>query len=69
MSRRGSRPGPGRGMKKSMARGGAVTGAGRGRGTPKGQSKKVFPPSQNGLEKKGDSSLEIYNTDSLIKEV
>lgn len=69
MSRRGSRPGPGRGMKKSMARGGAVTGAGRGRGTPKGQSKKVFPPSQNGLEKKDDSSLEIYNTDSLIKEV
>lgn len=68
MSRRFGRPRPGRGMKKSGARGGAVTGAGRGRGTSKGQPKKDFPPSQNGLGK-DDSFLEIYSTDSLIKEV
>ncbi|XP_028116068.1 protein EMSY-LIKE 3-like isoform X1 [Camellia sinensis] len=50
-----------------MARGGAVAGAGRGRGIAKGQSKKVFPPSQNGIGKKGD--IEILHTDTLVKEV
>ena len=69
MSRRGGRPRPGRGMKKSATRGGGVAGAGRGRAPSKGQTKKDFPPSQNGLEKKDDGFLEIYNTDSLIKEV
>ncbi|KAK9273872.1 hypothetical protein L1049_018684 [Liquidambar formosana] len=69
ISRRGGRPGPGRGSKKSMARGGAVTGAGRGRGTTKGQSKKDFQPSQNGIGKKASGDIEILHTDTLIKEV
>lgn len=68
MSRRGGRPRPGRGTKKSAARGGSVTGAGRGRALSKSQSKKDIPPSQNGLGK-DEGFLEIYNTDSLIKEV
>ena len=52
-----------------MARGGAVTGAGRGRGTPKGQSKKDFQLSQNGIGKKAVGDIEIVHTDTLIKEV
>ncbi|XP_040993331.1 protein EMSY-LIKE 3-like isoform X2 [Juglans microcarpa x Juglans regia] len=62
-------PGPGRGVKKSMARGGAVTGAGRGRGMSKGQSKKEFSLSQNGIGKKAMGDIEIVHTDTLIKEV
>lgn len=69
VSRKGGHPGPGRGLKKSMARGGAVTGAGRGRGTSKGQSKKDFPLSQNGIGKKAMGDIEIVHTDTLIKEV
>ncbi|GMY16137.1 protein EMSY-LIKE 3 [Fagus crenata] len=69
VSRKGGRPGPGRGAKKPMARGGAVTGAGRGRGTPKGQSKKDFQLSQNGIGKKAVGDIEIVHTDTLIKEV
>ncbi|KAA8525102.1 hypothetical protein F0562_007034 [Nyssa sinensis] len=69
MSRRGGRSGPGRGFKKSMARGGAIAGAGRGRGITKGQPKKDFPPSQNGIGKKALGDIEILHTDTLIKEV
>ncbi|XP_023903424.1 protein EMSY-LIKE 3 isoform X1 [Quercus suber] len=71
VSRKSGRPGPGpgRGGKKTMARGGAVIGAGRGRGTPKGQSKKDFPLSQNGIGKKAVGDIEIVHTDTLIKEV
>ncbi|XWS73472.1 hypothetical protein CRYUN_Cryun02cG0132000 [Craigia yunnanensis] len=70
ISRRGGRPGPGRGFKKSMARGDGVAGAGRGMGSLKGQAKKDFPLAQNGVGKKvlvGD--IEILHTDTLIKEV
>ncbi|KDP25135.1 hypothetical protein JCGZ_22670 [Jatropha curcas] len=67
--RRGSRPGPGRGNKKPMARGGALAGGGRGRGTMKGHSRKDFPLSQNGIGKKAMGDIEILHTDSLIKEV
>ncbi|KAJ9164416.1 hypothetical protein P3X46_023994 [Hevea brasiliensis] len=66
---RGGWPGPGRGNKKSMARGGALAGAGRGRGTMKGQSRKDFPLSQNGIGKKAVGDIEILHTDTLIKEV
>ena len=66
---KGGRSGPGRGFKKSMARGGAVAAAGRGRGTRKGQSKKDFPPSKNGIGKKALVDIEILHTDTLIKEV
>lgn len=52
-----------------MARGAAVPGAGRGRGTLKGQFKKDFPLSQNGIRKKALSDIEILHTDTLIKEV
>ncbi|KAG8653119.1 hypothetical protein MANES_06G169500v8 [Manihot esculenta] len=67
---RGGWPGPGRGNKKSMAaHGGALAGAGRGRGTMKGQSRKDFPLSQNGIGKKALGDIEILHTDTLIKEV
>ncbi|XP_043691404.1 protein EMSY-LIKE 3-like isoform X1 [Telopea speciosissima] len=69
ISRRVGRGGPGRGVKKSIGRGGALPGAGRGRGTAKGQSKKDFPPSQNGIGKKASDDIEILHTDTLIKEV
>ncbi|XP_010928831.1 protein EMSY-LIKE 3 isoform X2 [Elaeis guineensis] len=60
---------PGRGAKKSTGRGGAIPGAGRGRGTLKNQSKKDFAPSQNGIGKKRTDDIEILHTDTLIKEV
>ncbi|KAF4359193.1 hypothetical protein F8388_005302 [Cannabis sativa] len=69
VTRKGGRPGPGRGSKKSMTRGGAVPGIGRGRGTPKGQPKKDFPLQQNGIGKKSMGDIEILHTDTLIKEV
>ncbi|KAG8471606.1 hypothetical protein CXB51_036495 [Gossypium anomalum] len=59
ISRRGGRPGPGPGIKKSMAHGGGVVGAGRGRGNLKGQGKRDFPLTQNG----------VWEKDTLIKEV
>ena len=42
---------------------------GRGRGVTKGQSRKDFPPSQNGIGKKGSDEIQILHTDTLIKEV
>ncbi|WCJ36986.1 Emsy N Terminus (ENT)/ plant Tudor-like domains-containing protein [Euphorbia peplus] len=71
IARRGGQPGPGpgRGNKKPMARGGAIVGSGRGRGTLKGHSKKEFPLSQNGIGKKALGDIEILHTDTLIKEV
>ncbi|XP_059645402.1 protein EMSY-LIKE 3-like isoform X2 [Cornus florida] len=68
VSRRSGRGGLGRGVKKSMARGGAV-GVGRGRGISKGPSKKDFPTSENGIGKKALGDIEIFHTDTLIKEV
>ncbi|KAK8543341.1 hypothetical protein V6N12_015896 [Hibiscus sabdariffa] len=69
ISHRGGRPGPGLGIKKSMGHGGAVVGAGRGRGSIKGQVKKNFPLAQNGVGKKVLGDIEILHTDTLIKEV
>ncbi|KAA3485911.1 protein EMSY-LIKE 3-like [Gossypium australe] len=69
ISRRGSRPGRGPGIKKSMAHGGGVVGSGRGRGNLKGQGKKDFPLTQNGVGKKVLGDIEILHTDTLIKEV
>ncbi|XP_077215542.1 protein EMSY-LIKE 3-like [Tasmannia lanceolata] len=63
------RGGPGRGIKKPMGRGSGVPGAGRGRGAPKNQFKKDFPPSQNGIGKKGPDDIELLRTDNVIKEV
>lgn len=44
-------------------------GAGRGRGLTKSQSRKDFPSSHNGIGKKGPDSIQLLNTDTLIKEV
>ncbi|XP_076940793.1 protein EMSY-LIKE 3-like [Bidens hawaiensis] len=44
-------------------------GGGRGRGMTKGQTRKEFPPSQNGIGKKGLDDIRLLNTDTLIKEV
>ncbi|GKU94158.1 hypothetical protein SLEP1_g7687 [Rubroshorea leprosula] len=68
ISHKAGRPGPGRGIKKSMSRGGGVA-AGRGRGTIKGQAKKDFPLSQNGVGRKASGHIEILHTDTLINEV
>lgn len=67
--RKGGQAGPGRGLKKSMSRGGAVTGAGKGRGMTKVQPKKDFTSSQNGSRKKPTADIEILHTDTVIKEV
>lgn len=69
VSRKSGHPGPGQGVKKSVSRGGAVTRGGRGRGTLKGQTKKDFSSSQNGIGKKAKGDIEIVHTDTLIKEV
>ncbi|MED6130879.1 Protein EMSY-LIKE 3, variant 2 [Stylosanthes scabra] len=70
ISQRGVRGGPGRGMKKSMSRGGAITVAGRGRGMTKVLPKKNFMSSQtNGCRKKPPSDIELLHTYTLIKEV
>ncbi|KAI7726377.1 hypothetical protein M8C21_018837 [Ambrosia artemisiifolia] len=64
--------GPGHGIGRPVGREsgpGGGRGRGRGRGMPKGQTRKVFPPSQNGIGKKGLDDLQLYNTDTLIKEV
>nr|DAD42212.1 TPA_asm: hypothetical protein HUJ06_000442 [Nelumbo nucifera] len=66
---RSGRGGPGRGVKKSIGRGGVVPGAVRGRGTTKVPPKKDFPPSQNGIGKKSSDDIEILHTETLIKEV
>lgn len=64
------RGGPGRGIKKSVGRGGAsMQGTGRGRGSAKHSSKKDLPPSQNGIGKRGSDIIEILHTETLIKEV
>lgn len=63
------RGGPGRGFKKTLGRGVALPNAGRGRGTIKTQSKKEFPPSQNGTGKKNSNDIEILHTETLLKEV
>ncbi|KAI4323349.1 hypothetical protein L6164_022963 [Bauhinia variegata] len=64
---RGGYGGSGHGMNRSVGRDG-VPGAGRGRGT-KGQSRKDFLPSQNGIGKKAPDDIQIRHTDTLIKEV
>ncbi|GAB2276973.1 Protein EMSY-LIKE 3 [Dionaea muscipula] len=69
ISNRGGRGGTGRGFKKSMARAGSTIGAGRGRGSSKGQSKKDVFLSQNGIGRKASGDIELYHTDTLIKEV
>lgn len=51
-----------------MSRGGAVTGAGRGRGMTKVKPKKDTS-SRNGSRKKPTDDIEILHTDTLIKEV
>lgn len=55
-------------MNRSVGRDG-VPGAGRGRGAAKGQSRKDFLSSQNGLGKKVHDDIQILHTDTLIKEV
>ncbi|KAK9283615.1 hypothetical protein L1049_011865 [Liquidambar formosana] len=65
---RGGYGGSGHGMKRSMGRD-SVPGAGRGRGISKGQSKKDFPLSQNGIGKKAPDDIHILHTETLIKEV
>ncbi|KAI4340568.1 hypothetical protein MLD38_025389 [Melastoma candidum] len=67
-SRRGSRPGQGRGNKKPLTRGGQ-SGVGRGRGTAKSQSNKDNPLSQNGVGNKALGDIKLLHTDTLIKEV
>jgi hypothetical protein len=69
ISHRGGHSGQARGIKKTLSRGGVIPGAGRGRGLIRGQSKKEFPPSQNGIGRKVSDDIELLNTDTLVKEV
>ncbi|XP_057978735.1 protein EMSY-LIKE 3-like isoform X2 [Malania oleifera] len=68
ISYRGGYGGAGHGMNRSLGHDGHP-GAGRGRGVTKGQFKKDFPPSQNGIGKKALDDIQILHTDTLIKEV
>ncbi|KMT07347.1 hypothetical protein BVRB_6g149740 [Beta vulgaris subsp. vulgaris] len=56
-------------LRSLSARGGAVSGAGRGRGTLKSQPKKILPLPQNGIGRKGLTDIQLLHTDTLIKEV
>lgn len=67
VSRRGGYGGSGHGMNRPGGRDN-VPGAGRGRGVGKGQSRKDFVPSQNGIGKKAPDDIQIRHTASLIKE-
>ncbi|XP_076944138.1 protein EMSY-LIKE 3-like [Bidens hawaiensis] len=60
--------GPGHGMGRPVGQDNGL-GGGRGRGLTKGQNRKGFPPSQNGIGKKGLDELQLFNTDTLITEV
>ncbi|XP_061349055.1 protein EMSY-LIKE 1-like isoform X2 [Gastrolobium bilobum] len=66
---RGGHGGQGRGVKKFFNRSGDTSGAGRGRGHPKFQSRREFPPPQNGIVRRVLDDIELMNTDSLVKEV
>ncbi|XP_011087115.1 protein EMSY-LIKE 3 isoform X1 [Sesamum indicum] len=68
ISHHGGYGGPGHGMNRPLGRDNAP-GAGRGRGLTKGQSRKDFPPSQNGIGKKGPDDIQLLHTETLIKEV
>ena len=68
ISHRGGYGGSGHGINRSIGRD-SVPGAGRGRGATKGQPRKDFLPSQNGIGKKMSDEIKILNTDHLIKEV
>ncbi|PON65502.1 EMSY N-terminal [Parasponia andersonii] len=68
ISHRGGYGGSGHGINRPVGRD-SVSGAGRGRGAAKGQSRKDFLPSQNGIGKKMPDEIKLINTDSLIKEV
>ncbi|CAL0333155.1 unnamed protein product [Lupinus luteus] len=68
INQRGAFGGSGNGMNRPVARD-SVPGAGRGRGAPKGQSRKDFLSSQNGIRKKAPEDIKILHTDTLIKEV
>ncbi|KAH7864508.1 hypothetical protein Vadar_030314 [Vaccinium darrowii] len=68
ISRHGGYGGSGHGVGRSVGRDGPPAG-GRGRGSTKGQPKKDFAPSQNGIGKKGLDEIQILHTDTLIKEV
>lgn len=68
ISHHGGYGGPGHGVNRSLGRD-SGPGAGRGRGLPKGQSRKDFQPSQNGIGKKGPDDIQLLHTDTLIKEV
>ncbi|XP_057495141.1 protein EMSY-LIKE 3-like isoform X1 [Actinidia eriantha] len=68
ISRQGAYVGPGHMMGRSIGRGGGLAG-GKGRGVMKGQSRKTFLSSQNGIGKKGSVEIQILQTDTLIKEV
>nr|GMC82424.1 protein EMSY-LIKE 3-like isoform X1 [Ipomoea batatas] len=58
----------GHGVNRTIGRDSAPC-VGRGRGLTKPQSRKEFPPSQNGIGKKGSDDIQLLHTDTLIKEV
>ncbi|XP_058729334.1 protein EMSY-LIKE 3-like [Vicia villosa] len=68
INHRGGFVGSGHGINRSVGRD-SVPGVGRGRGVPKGQSRKDVLSSQNGAGKKAPDDIQILHTDTLIQEV
>lgn len=68
ISHRGGYSGSGHEMNRSVGHD-SIPAAGRSRGVRKGQSRKDFLTSQNGVGKKVPNDIQIRNTDTLIKEV
>ncbi|KAI3764793.1 hypothetical protein L2E82_14809 [Cichorium intybus] len=59
----------GYGMSRGVGRESGGPGGGRGRGLTKSQTRKDFPPAQNGIGKKVPDNIQLLHTDTLIKEV
>ena len=68
ISRQGAYGRSGHVLGRSVGRDSGPAG-GKGRGVMRGQSRKDFQPSQNGIGKKGSDEIQILHTDTLIKEV
>ncbi|GJX87340.1 EMSY-LIKE 3-like isoform X1 [Tanacetum coccineum] len=66
ISHKGGYGGPGHGVGRPAGRD-SGPGGGRGRGMTKGQIRKDFPPSQNGIGKKGLDDIQLLQTDNVEK--
>lgn len=68
-SSKGAHTGKNPASKKSMVRGGAAAGSGRGKGVKKSQLENNFIPTQSGTGKGSMGDIEILQTDTLLEQV